>query len=319
MNMRRIKVIGLWATIFTITASMLMAKSSNPSSEQQVFLGDWINVDANGTPLKLKINIDGDTWKIQGWGKCHPADCDWGTVPFSLVGSSVEDKSFNYGFAHWNPGFKDRYMVLRHDGKQLIAETISIFKDKSNRSNTRLLSILKRSSSPLTTSAIDHYATKDEDCVSYDPTTLEIVDEGYRGWLLTDGRSRIALLDNKNDAEKALSVARRYTAHCFIGRKNMKSNRKNYIVEYWTGDSGLKTIINGREDCIPYNQAKLHIVDDGSRGWLLTDGRSRMLVLSNKKDAEKAFALAKRHRMQCFIGRSNKRSNRKDYIFRYWK
>jgi hypothetical protein len=39
---------------------------------------------------------------------------------------------------------------------------------------------------------------------------LFIVDEGANGWLLTEGGShRMMMLDNKQDAEEALAVAKR--------------------------------------------------------------------------------------------------------------
>ena len=74
-----------------------------------------------------------------------------------------------------------------------------------------------------------------------------------------------------------------------------------------------------REDCINYNREALQVIDEGQRGWLLTDGRSRMLGLDNEEDAKAALALARRHTAQCFIGRNNRRPNRKDYIVQYWK
>jgi len=73
------------------------------------------------------------------------------------------------------------------------------------------------------------------------------------------------------------------------------------------------------EDCIPYDPANLRIVDQGSSGWLLTDGAMRMLMLDNESDARDALAMAQCHASQCFIGRGNTRTNRKDYIVAYWK
>jgi hypothetical protein len=156
------------------------------------------------------------------------------------------------------------------------------------------------------------------DCLTYDPRDLRIVNEGSRGWLLTDGVSRMHMLDNRRDAERALALARRHTAHCFIGRDNTRLNRKDFIVEYWTGVSGGPIAING-EDCISYNRWNLRIVDEGASGWLLTDGRSRLLVLADREDAERALDLARRNSRQCFIGRDNTRPNRQDYILGYWQ
>ncbi len=157
-----------------------------------------------------------------------------------------------------------------------------------------------------------------EDCLPYNPAKLSIVNDGAQGWLLTDGTSRMLMLDNQADAQKALALAKRHTAHCFIGRDNKRTNRRDYIVEYWKDNSGQMTAIPS-EDCIPYNRTNLKIVNEGANGWLLTDGASRMEMLDDQQDAESALAVAKDYNQQCFIGRDNKRSNRSDYIVQYWK
>jgi hypothetical protein len=157
-----------------------------------------------------------------------------------------------------------------------------------------------------------------EDCLPYSPAKLSIVNEGAQGWLLTDSSSRMLLLDDQTDAQKALALAKRHTTHCFIGRDNKRSNRRDYIVEYWKGNSGQTTTI-ASEDCIPYNRANLKIVNEGANGWLLTDGSSRMVMLDDQQDAERALTMAKGYGQQCFIGRDNQRANRKDYIVTYWK
>jgi hypothetical protein len=157
-----------------------------------------------------------------------------------------------------------------------------------------------------------------EDCLPYNPADLQIMDEGVDGWLLTDNVSRMLMLDNEADATDALALAKRHTAHCFIGRDNTRSNRRDYIVEYWIGDSGRVTTIVQR-DCIPYNRANLQIIDEGTDGWLLTDGASRMLMLNNERDAQKALIMANRYAYQCFIGRGNFRPDRRLYIVEYWE
>jgi len=59
------------------------------------------------------------------------------------------------------------------------------------------------------------------------------VDVGSAGWLLTDGRSRMLMVDDEQDAENALILARQHSQHCFIGRGNTRVDRKAYVVEYW--------------------------------------------------------------------------------------
>ena len=162
-------------------------------------------------------------------------------------------------------------------------------------------------------------AVSREDCLSYDPKALEIADAGEKGWYLMEGTSRrMLLLDDKTDAYAALALAQRHTAHCYIGRDNTRPNRLDYIVDYWQGDSGIETTIRD-EDCIYYDASALRIVDQGKSGWLLTDGRSSMVLLDDERDAEAALELAKDSKYQCFIGRDNTRADRSAYIVDYWQ
>ena len=167
-------------------------------------------------------------------------------------------------------------------------------------------------------SAMGSQSPETEDCIRYDPVTLKIIDQGPRGWLLAAGPSRMFYLDTKADAEEALAVAKQYTNLCFVGRNNKRNNPRDYIVEYWKGDSANELALPS-QDCSRYDPAALKILDEGTNGWCLTDGRSRMKILDNQADAEQLLAVARRHTYQCFIGRNNKRPNRKEYIVNYWK
>ena len=79
----------------------------------------------------------------------------------------------------------------------------------------------------------------------------------------------------------------------------------------FSGPTRTPTPALAPEDCLPYNPSKLNTVNEGAQGWLLTDSTSRMLMLDNQSDAQKALALAKRHTADCFIGRDNTRRTAK--------
>ncbi len=85
------------------------------------------------------------------------------------------------------------------------------------------------------------------DCLSYNPSALS-VQQVRDYWIVTDGSSSMVALATQDDANKALAVAQQHTSHCFVGRDNNRSNRRDYIVEYWTGDSGLSPA-SFQEDC----------------------------------------------------------------------
>jgi hypothetical protein len=156
------------------------------------------------------------------------------------------------------------------------------------------------------------------DCLVYSAASLKSVRVGDRGWLLTDGSHQIVLLDNADDAGKALALAQRHTAHCFIGRDNPRPNRDDYIIGYWKPIPGVPATF-ADEDCVPYRTASLRIVDEGASGWLLTDGLSRMNMLDNRQDASNALILAQQFSKQCFIGRNNNRPDRTAYVVQYWQ
>jgi hypothetical protein len=247
---------------------------------------------------------------VRAFGQCHPTDCDWGTVTATAYAPSVSsdlEATARALTATYNPGFAVKLVVIHPlSGERLQADVYTRFTNGSNRTNYNATYIFRR----------EGIAT---DCLSYDPHDLKIVFEGPSGYLLTDGRSRMLILDNREDAARALALARRHTSHCFIGRDNTRPNRREYVHEYWLGDSGIETEING-EDCIAYNPDNLNIVDEGANGWLLAEGNShRMMMLDNKQDAEHALAVAKRSKNYCFIGRDNTRPNRRDYIVEYFK
>ena len=127
------------------------------------------------------------------------------------------------------------------------------------------------------------------------------------------------MADDRADAKEVAKVASRHTAQCFIGRDNQRPDRRDYIVQYWKGDSNLSVAQPSDADCIGYDPASLRIVDEGARGFLLTDGQSRMLMLDDRDDGRRALQLARQHARHCFIGRDNQRPDRKRYITEYWR
>jgi hypothetical protein len=157
-----------------------------------------------------------------------------------------------------------------------------------------------------------------EDCLPYDPRRLRIVDEGANGWLLTDGPMRMQMLDNQADAERALALAQRHTAQCFIGRDNTRPERKRYITEYWTGSSGISSTIAG-EDCISYNPATVGVFDRAALGWRLEDGSNFLVLFDDHADANRGLTVARGASRLCFVGRANSRPDRWGYMFTYWQ
>ena len=77
----------------------------------------------------------------------------------------------------------------------------------------------------------------------------------------------------------------------------------------------------GRAVCVPYNPGTLQIAEIGNSGtWRLQrDDGAIFFQFADREDAEAGLAVAKAHTQLCYIGKSNTRANRLDYIMTYWK
>lgn len=137
-----------------------------------------------------------------------------------------------------------------------------------------------------------------EDCLSLKPNNLKIKSDGGR-WLLTDGRSRIKMFDNRSEADLALKTIRHYgiNKQCFVGRPNPS-------MEYWLVGNNAPSGRLSKEDCLSFDPVRLQIRQDG-RQWLMTDGRSRMRMFPNREEAEQAVAIIRNYgfNQTCYIGR----------------
>jgi hypothetical protein len=68
----------------TATAALCLAQPQE---------GTWVNVDSatrSVTRAEVRFacndtNTSHEVNRLHLWGKCHPTDCDWGTIPFTTV------------------------------------------------------------------------------------------------------------------------------------------------------------------------------------------------------------------------------------------
>lgn len=165
----------------------------------------------------------------------------------------------------------------------------------------------------------DPYDVTTVDEIPYNPRTLRIVDEGPNGWLLTDGQSRMQMFDNREDARNGMLVARRYTRQGFVGRDNNRANRRDYILHYFAGNSGLPWQPLTKNDVIAYSPTTVVAEDRDAAGWLFRSGSMAMALAHDFNDALAGLQVIERHTKQCFIGRDNKRPDRGRYIMTWWE
>jgi hypothetical protein len=157
------------------------------------------------------------------------------------------------------------------------------------------------------------------DELPYNPNNLTVINEGAAGWLLTDGCMRMKMFDNEEDARNGLRVARRHNRQGFVGRSNPRTNRIDYILGYWIGNSGLPREPLTKTDRICYNPSNLTINYMGDNGWRLQDGGHYLVIAHDRKDAKAMFDIFKQFNYTCYIGRNNQRPDRKNYIMTYFE
>lgn len=137
-----------------------------------------------------------------------------------------------------------------------------------------------------------------EDCLDFDPTRLQVRSDNGR-WLLTDGRSRMQLFENRSEAIRSLDVIKRYgmNKRCFVGRPSP-------VMEYWLAGSQAPSGAMSNEDCLAFSPARLRLRQDGNR-WLMTDGRSRLRLFPNREQAAQALSIIRKYGFDqtCYIGR----------------
>ena len=142
----------------------ILAVSYAFGASEDNFKGEWINTDTQGI-TRVVIRQEGDVWKIRAWGRASPNPIDWGETTLHLIGDSAGAKEFKRGFAKWEMGFADTFLLIRFEGTgsdyyteeingekvhfradvpQILIENITLFKDKSGRSNFRKVSLLHK-------------------------------------------------------------------------------------------------------------------------------------------------------------------------------
>ena len=72
-----------------------------------------------------------------------------------------------------------------------------------------------------------------EDCQRYDRQNLRIQEVSGQGWMLTDGKRRLTMVDTQADGKRAWDLALGNNQFCFIGRGNRRPNHRDYVVQYW--------------------------------------------------------------------------------------
>ena len=116
-------------------AGALSATGQAPGNQ---FLGTWENVDAaNRVLARLTVTATPNGLQARGFGKCQPADCDWAPTQLNILGASSDDPNPSLAMATWDLGFAETHLVAHLEGREMMAEIYTIFKDNRGRVNYR--------------------------------------------------------------------------------------------------------------------------------------------------------------------------------------
>jgi hypothetical protein len=130
---------------------MLLISLSTCTASLSQFSGDWTNVDTNnGGITTISIGISGESANVHAWGKCHPTDCDWGTVPAIAFAPDVSSDLVGQAqalMAIFDAGFSETTLFIDLQGNRLSVQSYTRFKDSSGRSNYASSDTFQKSSS----------------------------------------------------------------------------------------------------------------------------------------------------------------------------
>ena len=68
--------------IALLVLGLLLFGAADAGAQVSRFTGDWVNVSSSsGGIAALRVTATGSGVDVRAWGKCSPANCDWGTRP----------------------------------------------------------------------------------------------------------------------------------------------------------------------------------------------------------------------------------------------
>jgi hypothetical protein len=127
----------LYPCLTAVLLLLLTATGGLASMDQ--FAGSWTNIDANtGGITSLDISVMGTDAQVHAWGKCHPTDCDWGTVQAQAFAPSVSSDVLSGAdtlIAVFDTSFSQTTLVIKPAGNRLKVDSYDRFLDNSGRSN----------------------------------------------------------------------------------------------------------------------------------------------------------------------------------------
>ncbi len=283
--------------VYTITLCLLFLSLSTVSNASfSEFAGRWKNVNVNTRGITtLDIKVQGKNVTVHAWGKCHPADCDWGAVRATAYAPNVSSdivKTAKVLTAEFRTSFSRTLLVIKARRNKLDVESYTRFTDGSNRSDYWNVYEFRRSRVAASRLV--------EDCISFNPISARVAKINNR-WKIVDGNQWLFDFgSNKREAYEALRIIKFYKMNqsCFVGRPGPSFE---YMLVSGRAPSGSIR----REDCIAFHPNRIAVKKINGR-WKIVEGNIWLFDFGNNKDeAEQAYRIIKKYgfRYSCFVGR----------------
>ena len=131
--------------VLLVVMGVLCCAASSALAAKDSFLGTWNNLDANTSGLtKVVVTTDGSKYFVQGFGKCTPTDCDWGTKDLNFLGYVSDRENFEWAMAIWDHSFKQTYLILHMQGTVMVVDGFDIYAPDDGRTSYRSLNLMKK-------------------------------------------------------------------------------------------------------------------------------------------------------------------------------
>lgn len=137
-----------------------------------------------------------------------------------------------------------------------------------------------------------------EDCVSFNPNTIEIKPFGTK-YRIVDGSHALYVFPNITEAQAAYNIIKHYKVNrsCFVGRPDPSFK---YVTKSGAAPQGA---FSG-EDCISFNPINATVQPFGAQ-YRIVDGNHALFVFPNQSEAINALNIIKQYGFTktCFVGR----------------
>jgi hypothetical protein len=320
-----------------VVGAILAAFATGPAAgDVSDFLGVWVDADTDTSGIARIVVTPGDGGQvnIRVFGRCHPADCDWGVQPARTYTGDPGSKDVRSIAADFNAGVARKHLTLSLAvGHALRFEVQTDFTDGSARSNYAVSGNVAAAADEAAGAQVAGDATpgadampgnggadllgglsigigpklppgyvpaKGEDCTPFNPAMTHAANiDG--SWRLVDFSHRLVNFGpSQSAALKAQAVIAFYhfDEECFVSRDGA-------TMLYWKRAGQVPAAAAAGQDCVALDPGAAKAVSAGGV-WTVVAGDTALLAYGDDKAAaERAVSVIRTYRLnrQCFFAR----------------